>query len=208
MLESKDHQQLYNSSGALDLTFASGVRAKQVANVKSAPLVAETHTQGEAPAIIHDVQKLLGESAARAVGGVGEIHAGEIDVQLRRDVIAGGEVDLGVAVHEGRLGPEHGIVLLLAEKIQTDIAPVAGDASLKAALLIEQNQVGGIRQTGHGKAADGKIVRIVGLVGADERGVCLEAEAAGAEHVMDRELHAIDVGGGADDVVGNCEYVV
>src|SRR3954471_3865861 len=187
-----------------------GTRAQRKINgakvkISRAPLIAKAHAQREAPPVIHDVQKLLGETAACAVGGVGEIHAGEIDVQLRRDVIAGGEVDLCVAIHEGRLGPEHGIVLLLAEVIQIDIAPVAGDASLETTLLIEQDQVGGIGKAGHGKTADGKIVRVIRLVGTDKGGVGLEAEAAGAEHVLHGELHAIDVGGGTVDVGGNGE---
>jgi hypothetical protein len=40
MSESKDHWQILDSSGALDLTFAFGRVAKWVANVKSAPLAA------------------------------------------------------------------------------------------------------------------------------------------------------------------------
>jgi hypothetical protein len=38
MLESKDHQKIYVSSGVRDLTFASELAAKWGANVKSAPL--------------------------------------------------------------------------------------------------------------------------------------------------------------------------
>jgi hypothetical protein len=37
MLESKDHWQAIDASGALDLTFATGIRGRRVANVKSAP---------------------------------------------------------------------------------------------------------------------------------------------------------------------------
>jgi hypothetical protein len=43
MLESKDHQQIVNASGALDLTFASSACGRQVANVKSAPLTGQTN---------------------------------------------------------------------------------------------------------------------------------------------------------------------
>jgi hypothetical protein len=40
MLASSDHQQIVDAGGALDLTFASGKRGRQVANVKSILLAA------------------------------------------------------------------------------------------------------------------------------------------------------------------------
>jgi hypothetical protein len=42
MLESEDHWQIIDVSGALDLTFATGIRGRKLATVKSAPPAART----------------------------------------------------------------------------------------------------------------------------------------------------------------------
>src|SRR4051812_15724716 len=99
-------------------------------------------SQAEAAAIIHGVQQLFGKASMGAEGRVIQIQRRKIDVQLRGDVIARAEVDLAGGVDEGRLDPEHGIVLLLTEMIEIPIAPVGRDARLETGLFIEANQVG------------------------------------------------------------------
>src|SRR6185437_10098233 len=91
----------------------------------------EAEAQGKASAIIDDVQRLVGEAAASAEGRVGEVQRREIHRELRRDVIAGAEVDRRAAIDEGRLGTELGIVLLLTEPEQGNVLPGAGDTGLE-----------------------------------------------------------------------------
>src|SRR6187549_2027010 len=79
-----------------------------------------------------DIQHLVVEAAVRAQRFVRDVERLEVHVELLGDVVARGYVDLQARVHEGRLGTELGIVLVLAELQQVLVAPIARDTRLEA----------------------------------------------------------------------------
>ena len=78
--------------------------------------------------------------------------------------------------------------------LEIGVLPVDRETRLEAILVVEGNQVGGVRQPRDRKMARAERFGVVGAVGAHQGAVRLEAEAGVGEHVLEREFDAVDVG--------------
>src|SRR3546814_917523 len=112
---------------------------------------------------------------------MGQVQRLEEHVDLLGELIARAEVDLQVRVLEGRLGAERAGILILPELAQIFLTVIERDARLEAVLVVEGDEVGRIGEAGHREAAGRDVLRIERLVGLDEGGVGVEAEAAVSE---------------------------
>src|SRR3546814_8786390 len=86
-------------------------------------------------------------------------------------------------VREGLCCDERAGILILPEQTQILLADIERDARLKAVLVVEGDEVGRISEAGHREVAGRDVLRIERLVGLDEGGVGVEAEAAVAEQI-------------------------
>ena len=112
---------------------------------------------------------------------------------LIRDVITGRGVDLELLVDVDRLGTERA-ALALSKPQQIGVTPVHRAADLETVLVVERHEVRGIRQAGDRKCRARDILCRELSIGADKRAVCLNAETGISEHILQRNLDAVNVG--------------
>src|SRR5580698_2095354 len=108
------------------------------------------------------------------------------------DLVAGAEVQIGGGIHEGRFDAELRTVLNLPETIQELCLMIEREARLEAVLVVERDEVVGIRQTRYREFRLTAIVGVIRLIRADERGVGLESEAGIADSVLPRQFDSSD----------------
>src|SRR5689334_10349002 len=90
----------------------------------------DSGSQRVTASVVVGVEQLVVETTMRAQRLVREVQRLEVRVDVLRDLIARGEVNLQARVHERGLGTERRVVLVLTELQQVLVTPVPGDARL------------------------------------------------------------------------------
>src|SRR5690606_17391564 len=152
----------------------------------------EAHAQRVATSVCEHVEELIVVASVRAQRFVRDVQRLEEHIELLGQLIARGHVDLQARIHERGFGAELGVVLVLTELQQILIAPVRRNTNLEVVLVVEADEVRGVGETRHRKAALRDVVAIVRTVRVHDRDVGVEAEARIAEHVLPCELEAVD----------------